>query len=326
MSWVPVRRIWNLSTLSPACSHREDIWAKQTPVSHCLERVWEPVHEIHNCWQFPTVCGMWMCVKEIPTPVHMYFVQLADECQVQNRPCPFLVLSTRINRWSNQQQRFRVLYQISAFVSTISFIEIPFRSFWRPLPIVSGPSSSDDLSAISVDASKPATRYSAQWFGLWLASQFNLSHTKRPKWKRWRSACFRSTLLFCTVWRHRPIVWVWLASHQCSTRSVPKRSSTENVCADTKCAATNVSERESFHGSRFWGNQQLPLLSHEESSAKWHESAALAVATSSTSVSMRKPTCTWQKSSNNEFHILCSFSSDQLEEVETDELVEAEEV
>ena len=150
--------------------------------------------------------------------------------------------------------------------------------------------------------------------------------SKRPKWKRWRSACLRSTLPSCTVWRHRPIGWVWLSSHQCSTRSVPKRSSTENVCADTTCAATNVSERESFHSSRFWGTQQLSLLSHKESSAKRHESATLAMATSSTCVSMRKPICTWQKSSNNGFHILCLFSSKQLEEVETDELVEAEEV
>ena len=52
----------------------------------------------------------------------------------------------------------------------------PHGHFWRPLSIVSGPSSGDDLSAISVDAFKPATRHSAQWFGLWLPAQLNHSH------------------------------------------------------------------------------------------------------------------------------------------------------
>ena len=26
-----------------------NIWAKQAPVNHCLEHVWKPVHEVHNC-------------------------------------------------------------------------------------------------------------------------------------------------------------------------------------------------------------------------------------------------------------------------------------
>ena len=98
--------------------------AKQAPVSHCLERVWKPVSEMHNCWLFPTVCIMWACGKEMPTPVQLCFVQLANECQVQNPSCPFPLLTTRVNRWSNQQQRFRVLYQFFAFVPTVRFVEV----------------------------------------------------------------------------------------------------------------------------------------------------------------------------------------------------------
>ena len=41
------------------------IRAKEAPVSHRLERVWEPVHEIHNCWLVPALGGVQMCVKKI---------------------------------------------------------------------------------------------------------------------------------------------------------------------------------------------------------------------------------------------------------------------
>ena len=51
-------------------------------------------------------------MKEIPTSVQLCFVQLADECQMQDRPCPFLVLSPILN-------------QFSAFVSTINSSGIP---------------------------------------------------------------------------------------------------------------------------------------------------------------------------------------------------------
>ena len=36
-----------------------NIRATQAPVSHCLERVWEPLHEIHNCWLVPALGGSW---------------------------------------------------------------------------------------------------------------------------------------------------------------------------------------------------------------------------------------------------------------------------
>ena len=32
-----------------------------------------------------------MCVKKVPSSAHLCFVQLTDECQVQNRPCLLLV-------------------------------------------------------------------------------------------------------------------------------------------------------------------------------------------------------------------------------------------
>ena len=60
----------------------------------------------------------------MPTPVQLCSVQLANECQVQNPSCPFPLLTTRVNRWSHQQQRIRVLYQFSAFVPTVRFVEV----------------------------------------------------------------------------------------------------------------------------------------------------------------------------------------------------------
>ena len=65
----------------------------------------------------------------------------------------------------------------------------------------------------------------ASWDMRWSGTRATIGGcgaSQRPKWKRWKSACLRSTLLLCTAWRHRPICWVWLSSHQCSTRSVPK--------------------------------------------------------------------------------------------------------
>ena len=67
-----------------------------------------------------------MCVKKIPSLAHLYFEKFANECQVQNRPILLLVLSTRINRLSHQQQRFRIFYQFSASRSAIRLVEIPF--------------------------------------------------------------------------------------------------------------------------------------------------------------------------------------------------------
>ena len=104
-----------------------NIWAKLLSVT-VWNIVWKPVHEVHNRWLFPTVRRMRVRVKEIPTPVQLCFVQLADECQVQNPPWPFLVLSTRVIRWSNQQQRFRVLNQLSAFGPAIGFVQISISS------------------------------------------------------------------------------------------------------------------------------------------------------------------------------------------------------
>ena len=99
--------------------------------------------------------------------------------------------------------------------------------------------------------------------------------SKRPLWKLWRSACLLSTLqtdrLMVTF--SPPLQY-----KECAQGFVNQKK----VCEGTYCAATNVSERESSHSGRFWGNQQLSLLSQRESSAKWHESATLAVATSST--------------------------------------------
>ena len=80
------------------------------PVNHCLERVWEHVHEIHNCWLVPTLSGMRMCVKKVPR-TFVFRIKYTNECHVQNRPSLLLVLSTRINWWSHQQQRFRIVYQ-----------------------------------------------------------------------------------------------------------------------------------------------------------------------------------------------------------------------
>ena len=59
-----------------------------------------------------------MCVKEIPTPVHLYFVQLTDPMPGTEPPVPVLCPLDQ-----NQS-----VYQFSAFVSTISFIEIPISS------------------------------------------------------------------------------------------------------------------------------------------------------------------------------------------------------
>ena len=54
------------------------------PVSHCLERVWEPVHEIQNCWLVTTLGGERMCVKK--SLAHLYFVKFSNDCHVQNHP------------------------------------------------------------------------------------------------------------------------------------------------------------------------------------------------------------------------------------------------
>ena len=87
--------------------------------------------------------------------------------------------------------------------------------------------------------------------------------SRRPRRKRWRFACLRSTLLFCTVWWHRPMVWVWLSSHHCSAGRVTKSSSTEKVSA-----ATDVSEKKSFYGSPFYLEFDEEAMKPEDCGAK----------------------------------------------------------
>ena len=49
----------------------------------------------------------------------------------------------------------------------------PHGLLWHPFSFVSGPSSGDDVSAISVNVNKPQTHDSARWFDLWLLRQLN---------------------------------------------------------------------------------------------------------------------------------------------------------
>ena len=74
------------------------VHTKQVSVSHCLEHIWEPVHEIHHSWLVPALCGVRMCVwRKKPSLGHLCFVQLTNECQVQ-RPPDFAPRPLRQNR------------------------------------------------------------------------------------------------------------------------------------------------------------------------------------------------------------------------------------
>ena len=71
------------------------IRAKQDPVSHCLQRVCEPVHDIHPLSAAPN-CPL--SVKEMPTPVHWCFVpststKLPRTCRTSATVVPNLRIS-----------------------------------------------------------------------------------------------------------------------------------------------------------------------------------------------------------------------------------------